>query len=205
MTTKARTREEWLNNAILLLDPVFENLGAPLPAKIRVAIGFPSGGLRGKSVGECWDPSVSRDGCYEIFIRPDYEYPEPRENYDIQILATLVHELIHAALGLKEGHGTRFRRMAKTLSLEGKATATYAGESFSEFIKPIVEKIGTMPHALMLTDKDTSKSSRPKKQKARYLKCICAECGYTVRAVRKWLDIGAPHCPLHGEMGLEDS
>ncbi len=40
-----------------------------------------------------------------------------------------------------------------------------------------------------------------KKQVARLVKCQCATCGYTVRTTRQWLDdMGAPHCPQHGEM-----
>lgn len=38
------------------------------------------------------------------------------------------------------------------------------------------------------------------KQTTRLLKCQCDICGYTVRVTRKWLDIGAPHCPDHGAM-----
>ena len=38
------------------------------------------------------------------------------------------------------------------------------------------------------------------------IKCMCVECGYTVRTSSKWLAIGAPICPVdfHGPM-LPDS
>lgn len=45
---------------------------------------------------------------------------------------------------------------------------------------------------------------RPKKQKTRMLKCECAECGYTVRTARKWLEqAGAPLCPIEGHGVME--
>ena len=44
----------------------------------------------------------------------------------------------------------------------------------------------------------------PKKQSSRLLKAECESCGYTVRVTRKWVDqVGAPHCPTHGEMSLD--
>jgi hypothetical protein len=50
---------------------VFERLGAPLSAQLRIAIGFTSSGRRSKHIGECWDNQCSEDRHFEIFIRPD--------------------------------------------------------------------------------------------------------------------------------------
>ena len=44
---------------------------------------------------------------------------------------------------------------------------------------------------------------------SRYLKVVCRQrgCGCQVRVTRKWLELGAPRCPItgHGSMELEDS
>ncbi len=64
-------RESWLNAVAAGMAPLFEALDAPLPAHIRVAIGFTSAGRKGKAIGECWDNRLSADGHFEIFIRPD--------------------------------------------------------------------------------------------------------------------------------------
>jgi hypothetical protein len=37
-----QTREAWLNYIAERMAPVFEQLGAPLPAQLRIAIGFTS-------------------------------------------------------------------------------------------------------------------------------------------------------------------
>jgi len=50
---------------------------------------------------------------------------------------------------------------------------------------------------------DAPTSSRPKTQTTRLRKACCAECGYTVRVTAKWLEVGPPHCPLHGAMALD--
>lgn len=33
------------------------------------------------------------------------------------------------------------------------------------------------------------------KQPTRMLKCFCENCGYTIRATAKWLNIAIPNCP----------
>lgn len=192
---KFDTREGWLHAATREMAPTFKELGAPLPPKIRIAIGFPSAGLRGRAIGECWDKKCSEDDHFEIFIRPDYS---DHENFTMQVLATLAHELIHAALGIEEGHGPNFKRVYKAIGLAGRATATYAGPDFIEWMKLVIPKIGEIPHGIMQSDRGVS--TRKKKQKNRYHKCACPECGYTVRAAKKWLELGPPCCPFHGEM-----
>lgn len=51
----------------------------------------------------------------------------------------------------------------------------------------------------------------PTKQSTRLLKAVCQanqdgqQCGYTVRVTRKWVDqLGAPPCPVHGPMHLDE-
>jgi hypothetical protein len=41
-----QTREAWLNYVIRRMAPMFERLGAPIPAQLRIAIGFTSTGRR---------------------------------------------------------------------------------------------------------------------------------------------------------------
>ena len=64
-------RESWLNGVAAGMAPLFEALDAPLPDRVRVAIGFTSRGAKGKAIGGCWDNRLSADGHFEIFIRPD--------------------------------------------------------------------------------------------------------------------------------------
>lgn len=189
-----QTRESWLNAVALGMAPLFEALDAPLPSRVRVAIGFTSRGARGRAIGECWDNRCSGDGHFEIFIRPDLAHAP--DAMPAQIAAILAHELVHAAVGIAAGHGKLFKRVAVGLGLVGKMTATMPGDAFLAVIAPIITAAGPLPHARLDTGGETT---RPKKQAARMLKCECETCGYTVRTARKWLEeAGAPVCPAEG-------
>ena len=49
----ARTREEWLREAIRRFRPTFAEIGRPLPAKIRITVGFgPNGARQENSQGD---------------------------------------------------------------------------------------------------------------------------------------------------------
>ena len=86
-------RESWLNGVAAGMAPLFEALRAPLPDRVRVAIGFTSAGRRSRAIGECWDNRRSGDGHFEIFIRPDLAHAP--DAMPAQIAAILAHELVH--------------------------------------------------------------------------------------------------------------
>lgn len=191
-------RESWLNRVAIGMAPLFAALDAPLPARVRVAIGFTSRGAKGKAIGECWDNRCSGDGHFEIFIRPDLAHAP--DAMPAQIAAILAHELVHAAVGIAAGHGKAFKRAAVGLGLVGPMRATTPGDAFLATVVPILATAGPLPHARLDT---ASETTRPKKQATRMLKCECVVCGYTVRTARKWLETaGAPLCPItgHGPM-----
>ncbi len=177
-------RETYLTRLAKGLEPLFKQHGATLPP-YRVTCGWPSsGGLAAKTrrIGECWSSSASADGTHEIIISMALDDP-------MTVAATLAHEMVHAAVGIEAGHGAPFRRLALAIGLEGKMTATRAGEAFKQYVAPILEKLGDYPHARIDYEKR-------KKQSTRLVKAACPSCGYTVRLSRKWFDVGAPICPV---------
>lgn len=185
MQTVYTTREEWLIAAMNEVAVDFAILGAPLPDKIRLTCGFTSGGTRGKKltrVGECWDASRSGDKAVEILISPVIDDP-------FRVLDILVHELCHAAAGIKAGHKGAFATLARGMNLEGPLTATIGGDAFRVRFGDLIANLGAYPHAALDT-------STRKKQSTRMLKACCPACGYTVRLTAKWLRLGAPYCPV---------
>jgi len=202
-TQLQQTREAWLNFIAGRMAPMFERLGAPLPARLRIAIGFTSNGRRSRHIGECWDNQCSEDLHFEIFIRPDLS--ESKVLMSMQVAAILGHELVHAAVGVAAGHRKEFRRVARGIGLVGQMAATTAGPEFEQALRPILAAAGPLPHGrLELAVGASSHSGRRKKQHARQIKCSCDNCGYTVHTSRKWLDsTGAPLCPKHGRMKVE--
>lgn len=188
-------RETWLRDAIVLMTPLFEGLDYEVPA-IRVACGWPHRGgtaAQKRCIGECWPNEAASDGVSQIFISPYLS--------DVtEVLATLVHEVVHAVVGCAAKHGKVFRKAALAVGLEGKMTATHAGEELRAKISEWHTKLGPYSHATL----DLTKSPT-KKQSTRMIKCECAECGYVCRTTKKWLEVGPPHCPTHGAMKFDET
>jgi hypothetical protein len=192
---KYKTREEWLNAAVELMKPLFKSASYTIPI-IRVSCGWPSSrGLscKGRTIGQAWSKAASSDNVSQIFISP---WLDVKVDSECGVLATLVHEVVHSTVGVEEGHNKVFSKCARAVGLEGKLTATIAGENLIVAMKQWSEKLGPYPHGKL------DKTKGPvKKQTTRMVKCECPECGYTARVSRKWLDdVGAPKCPKHGVM-----
>lgn len=195
MARKFSTREEWLVAAVKALASDFEEIGAPLP-QVRVSVGWPGGrGRKNSVIGQCWAGAAASDGVAQVFVSPVLD--------DVsQVLAVLVHELVHAVDECKSGHKGNFVRLAKAIGLEGPWTSTSAGESLTARLAEVAKDLGTYPHAALAT---VDGADGPKKQGTRMLKvaCVAADEGeeaYVVRMTRKWLDTyGAPICPCHEE------
>jgi len=185
-------REGWLQEAVKLLQPRFKQAELPCP-DVRVSCGFPSVGAlspKKRRIGECWDGLMSKDGKPQLFISPLLVETGGAQG----VLATLVHEMVHAAIGCKAGHGPKFVRAMKKMGLEGKPTATTAGEALQSNFPTILSAIALdYPHSELILVKER------KVQTTRMHKCECDECGYTVRLAQKWLDVGIPECPVHHE------
>lgn len=193
-----QTREEWLAEAVKIMTPLFNEHEYKVP-EVRVACGWPSIGATAKKnrrIGECWAREAATDKTCQIFISPYLVEPADEQG----VLATLVHEVVHAVVGNKEGHNKVFGKCARAVGLAGKLTATVAGEELLPKLTEWSSALGEYPHAKL----DSFKSP-VKKQTTRMVKCECGDCGYTVRTSRKWLDdIGAPICPCNKKvMGFE--
>ncbi len=187
------TREDWLVRLTNELRSIFEGKGFPIHEKIRISIGWTKSK---KAVGECWATTVSADNTTEIFIAPSH-------SDSMEIADMLAHELIHAAVGLKEGHKGNFKKLALALDLGGKMTSTRRTAKFETWMKPILKSIGNIPYAPLTPSRRFS--SAPAKQGTRLIKCFCPVCGYTVRTCKKWItQMSPPHCPKHGEMTVEE-
>lgn len=183
MTT---TREQWLMDAIAALRPMFQEKGIEIP-EVRVSVGWPGGrGSKSDTIGQCWNTECSADKKPQIFISPVVSEP-------LQALATLAHEMIHAADDCTNGHRGPFGKWARAIGLEGKLTATYAGPELESRLISLQDELGNYPHSAL-------KKSAPKKQTTRMIKVMCPSCDYTVRTTAKWIEVGLPTCPCGTEM-----
>lgn len=199
---KIESREAWLQAVVDLARPVFERAGAVIPGRVRVSCGLPSvGGFRStkRVIGEAWSSVASSDEHFEVFVSPTIDDPR-------QVVAVLLHELVHTAVGLGCGHRGRFPLVAGAVGLVGPWTSAKASEALDVSIGKWCARLGPYPHAKL-----AKMTNGKKKQSARLVKCWCAECGYTMRVTLKWILVAAPvcfnaECPQEGsamEVGLE--
>lgn len=183
------TREAWLTAAVKALTTDLAAVGASVPP-VRVSVGFPGGrGRKNAVIGQCWAAEAATDGVAQVFISPTIVEP-------VQVLATLLHEMIHAVDGNHSGHRGAFAQIARAVGLQAPMTATVPGDALSARLRTVSDGLGAFPHAALRTG--VSGAHRP--QGTRMLKVQCPADGYTVRTTAKWLDVGLPTCPCGEQM-----
>lgn len=199
MSVKFETREQWLEAAVRRLSRLFKDINIEVP-DVRVSVGWPSkGGLSNTNptIGQCWKGSVATDGVPQIFISPTLG------EVTLNVLATLVHEMIHAYDDCESGHKGEFARVARLIGLEGKLTATSvsADSDLGLRLQGVIKDLGEFPHAALVAS-EMQKQRKP--QATRMLKIGPRECcGFIARTTAKWLDQeGFPQCPHGVDMEL---
>ena len=107
-------REAWLGMMTeQYIKPHFTAKGYTIPDNIRMSCAFTSKGATGKRIGECWSNESSQDSTFEIFIHPAIADSS-------RVADILIHELVHATVGLQAGHGKAFKQCAQSVGLTGK-------------------------------------------------------------------------------------
>lgn len=189
-------REAWLTKmAEQHLWPLIEKHGGTRPASWRVSVGFPKGSRGGKqhAIGQCFPSEMSATKTREMFISPTLE-----AHGEGGAVATLAHELIHAALPPTVGHKAAFKQIAVAIGLEGKMTATIAGRDLVDKINGWIDALGEYPHGVL------TPAAKEAKPGSRLLKLECPGCGYVLRTTAKWLLVGVPICCCGEEFRGED-
>lgn len=134
-------REQWLTEAVGALNAAFfEPRLLSFEHGIRISTGWCRGSK--KAIGQCWSVNASAGNFSEIFISPELET-------SVEVLATVLHEMVHAHLGLDKKHGKEFKTLVREFGLAGKVTATFAeeGSDLFEQLFQIGKKIGQFPHS----------------------------------------------------------
>jgi SprT-like family len=188
--TPSMARQAWLEKATKALRELFARKGYKVPAAVRISVGWPKGTHGAQhTIGQCWSIDASSDQHNEIFVSPEVTLPAR----SLQVMGILAHELVHATIGNKAGHGPAFKACATKIGLTGKMTATSEGAEFKAFAENLFRRIGLIPAGRINFAKGR------KVQTTRLLKCECGTCGYTARVTRKWIVLGTPICPRDRE------
>jgi len=177
------TREQWLLAAVQLIKPIFLAKKHVVPDDCQVSCGFASTGTKSHHIGQCWSRSSSTHARNQIFISPALGEP-------VDVLDTLVHELVHAVDNCEHKHGKEFKKIALSIGLEGPMRSAGAGKALKAFLTEMAQQLGPYPHGqLKVTHRRIDSTPRPKAR--------CKDCGFEVPMYKKFLTFGAPLCPQH--------
>jgi hypothetical protein len=131
-TINTITREQWLQNAVTALTPLFSAKGYSVP-NCHVSCGFASTDVKRGHIGQCWSTKASADKVNQIFISPAF-------SDSVVVLDTLMHELIHAFDDCENKHGPVFKKMALKLGLKGPMRSAGAGPELKAVLWTEVNK-----------------------------------------------------------------
>ena len=130
------TKEAWLTEAMTKLRPIFAGVGKPIPDGVRIEV---VRSLKGNRIGEC--SSLGHIRIHDTLIART-------------ALPVLVHELLHAAVGIEHGHGGDFIVYGKKIGLwpEGcNKYATYGVTSWrlQQLLRTLESLLGEYPKNLL--------------------------------------------------------
>lgn len=175
------TREEWLLAAVEKIRPIFAVKRYEIPLDCQVSCGFASTGTRSHHIGQCWSRDSSTNERNQIFISPALHEP-------VEVLDTLVHELVHAVDDCEHKHGKEFKKIALSLGMVGPMRSASAGPELKAQLEVISQALGPYPHGkLKVTHRIRINRSRPRAK--------CPICSYQVPMLKRFLEYGAPICP----------
>ena len=178
---KHTTRESWLLAAVDLLRPIFLAKNHIVPKDVLVSCGFASTGKKSHHIGQCWSKRSSANEVNQIFISPTLDEP-------VEVLDTLLHELVHAVDDCQHKHGKEFKKIALSLGMQGPMRSAGAGPEMKEKLLQLAAKLDSYPHGkLKVAHHKVISRSRPSAK--------CPQCGYQVPMYRKFLAFGPPICP----------
>lgn len=156
------SREEWLRQATLRLLPLMAEVDLALdPSTVPVSVGFPKiPHGKGKAIGVCHVAGAcpTDDRLKPVFICPTLA------DAVMDVLPTLLHELVHAALPARTGHKAPFAKAVSALGLAGKPTATFLEVESPLYgrLKAIADDLGPYPHVAMADTRKPKQKGWPR-------------------------------------------
>ena len=152
--------------------------------------------------GERWENTQNKP-IHEINLSAEWlKQNDARE--------TLLHELAHAEnhkKGIQDVAGSRhnkkFKAMAEQLGLLVKKPTDHRGFAYTSlgpdanaFLTKFAFKRELFQLARLATEANSSPGSR-------LIKCVCPDCGYTIRTAQKWINVGLTTCPCGSDIEPE--
>ena len=181
---KFEFREQYLYEAAKLMnDKLFKQVGVELPDDVEFSASFPARAALPSSnggshtVGVCYPREMSENRHILVHV-------SPLKGDELDALSILCHELVHSADNCSSGHRNFFRQTALAVGLEGKMTATHAGEQLIEKLYEIVDELGEYPQVSLAMQKRVSGTRNL------LIQCVNISCGLKMRTSKKQIDDG---------------
>jgi hypothetical protein len=177
-------REAWLRAAYALLR---RKLLKEAPEHVAISWSFPAKGgtsATRRRIGECHYKGASADGAIEgdrvLLVSPTLKTP-------FDLIDTLLHEMVHAALPMGCGHRAQFSRLAARVGLVKPWTSTNPSPELAKRIKSeFLPALPKWPGGFLQIHAT---------QKNRQLKATC-DCGRIIRGSAKLFAAGSIICGL---------
>lgn len=174
-------REAWLLAAVELLRPIFLAKHPTIPQDVRISCGFASTGTLSHHIGQCWSCGSSKNELNQIFISPTLSEP-------VEVLETLVHELVHAVDSYEHKHDKEFKKIALSLGMEGPMRSAGAGAELKKTLQGLASQLVPYPHGAL-------KVAHRKVVCRAKARAKCPECGIQVPMYKRFLEYGPSICP----------
>lgn len=154
--------EVWLNEAVELLRPVFAEAGYEIPP-VYVSVGFSTYGYKPGAkkniIGVCHASWMTMDGINEIYITPLVTEP-------VDVIALLVHELIHAVDDCKSSHGPGFQKISRALRCtDNRHVPLNEWRETVERYRAMARQLGRYPRAGVRYRETYKRSAMPEPQR----------------------------------------
>ena len=180
--TNVMNRETWLNMMIDKAIPMFEKSGfkiSEIRDKLKVSCSMMIGQRKSSkfgAIGQHLPTEWNKAQNHEMLISPTLEN-------GVQVVGVLIHEMCHAIQRHMYGntvraHGKEFRKIAQSVLLTGKMTATTESPELKIIIENWIAEIGKYPHS------EINLKGR-KRQGVRNLKVECISCDWSFRTSNK--------------------
>lgn len=132
-------RQSWLMAAVDMLKFDFWQIGETIP-KLSVDLAWFGA-----------PPCENTLGCCMAILEPDGSESSirisvsPAIGLAMMVLEVLVHELVHATVGVAHGHDEEFCRVSAAIGLEDTGIHALAEEVLLERLSKIKQKLGAYP------------------------------------------------------------
>jgi len=171
-----KSRNEWLRRAMLSLHDVFVQAGVTFDAQSLTVVCANKPRARGDESSEL------------VFVSPRLRAAD-------EVLSYLTSELVYISSkqsyrGAGSTEPPESKKLAKAIGLVGRGAKTRPSEELAHKLHGIADRLGPYPEPQV-------KHPPLPTQASRMIKIQCPQCEYKLRITQKWLEFGAPACPIH--------